>query len=100
MPVTVGIRKAPAALPEETPTRAPSTVFFLAGAWVRGGYLYTPPVAGKQHWFKLGPELIVEPTVRNGINGYRLLCEPALFRRRGLTPEAFLDPEQSLFEEP
>ncbi|PDT46652.1 hypothetical protein CO661_17230 [Sinorhizobium fredii] len=65
--------------------------FFLPGGWVRGGYLYTPPIAGKERWFKIGPELIAEPVTRNGIAGCRLLCDPALFRRRGLSPEAFLD---------
>jgi hypothetical protein len=31
----------------------------------------------------------------DGVEGYRLLCDPALLSRRGLSPEEFLDPEPS-----
>ncbi|WP_088704765.1 HNH endonuclease [Rhizobium sp. R693] len=89
------VREALAAAPSEISSPAHSNAFFLPGAWIRGEYLYTPTIAGKERWFKIGPELIAEPATRNGINGCRLLCYPALFRRRGLSPEALLDPEHS-----
>ncbi|MBB4193036.1 5-methylcytosine-specific restriction endonuclease McrA [Rhizobium aethiopicum] len=88
------VREALEAAPPKTGNLAYSNAFFLPGSWIRGEYLYTPTIAGKERWFKIGQELIAEPATRNGINGCRLLCDPALFRRRGLSPEAFLDPEQ------
>jgi 5-methylcytosine-specific restriction endonuclease McrA len=88
------MREAQAPVLKETPPPANSSAFFLPGAWVRGEYLYTPPIAGKERWFKLGPELIAEPAIRNGISGLRLLCNPILFRRRGLPPDEFLDPQR------
>ncbi len=93
--VNEDMREALASMPATTPTRAHSS-FFLPGARFRAGYLYTPPIAGKERWFRLGPELIAAPAVRNGIEGCRLQCDPVLFRRRGLAPEKFLDPEPSL----
>jgi hypothetical protein len=67
----------------------------MPGAWLQSGYLFTPPLAGKERWFKIGSEVIAEPAVRKGILGCRMLCDPVLFRRRGLSPEAFLDAEHS-----
>ena len=81
--------------PAPTPNPARSSAFFLPEAWISSGYLNTPLIDGKQRWFKLGPEVIAEPAVRNGVGGCRLFCDPAQFRRRGLSPEAFLDPEDS-----
>ena len=93
-------RKAPyvaletaARAPTPTPNPARSSAFFLPEAWISSGYLNTPPIDGKQRWFKLGPEVIAEPAVRNGVGGCRLFCDPAQFQRRRLSPEAFLDPE-------
>ena len=89
------VREALAPVPEATLTPATSSAFFLPGARVWGEYVYTPPLAGKERWFKIGPEVTAEPAVRNGISGCRLLCDPTLFRQRGLSPEAFLDAEHS-----
>lgn len=89
------VREALEAAPSENSSLAYPNAFFLPGSWIRGEYLYTPQIAGKERWFKIGQELIAEPATRNGINGCRLLCDPRLFRRRGLSPEAFLDPEHS-----
>lgn len=66
--------------------------FFLPGAWIQGEYLYTPPIAGKARWFKIGQGISAEPASRDGIKGCLLMCDPVLFRRRGLSPESFLDP--------
>lgn len=88
-------RETPAPAPVATPVSAHSSAFFLPGAWIKSGYLYTSSMAGKERWFKLGPDVIAEPAMRQSVNGCRLLCDPAQFRRRGLDPEAFLDPEHS-----
>lgn len=75
-----------------------SANFFLPGAWISKGYLFTPPIAGKERWFKLGPKVIGEPEMRDSVGGCRLICDPAEFRRRGLAPDEFLD--QSLPSSP
>lgn len=93
--VKADMRETLASPPEKTPSPANSVAFFLPGAWVQSGYVNTPPIAGKARWFKIGPELIAEAAVRNGISGCRLLCDPVLFRRRGLSPEEFVDSDQS-----
>jgi 5-methylcytosine-specific restriction endonuclease McrA len=89
------VRQTPAQAPMTTRTPIRSSTFFLPGAWIRSEYLYTPPIDGKERWFKLGPKVIAEPAMRHGVSGCRLLCDPAQFRRRGLSPEAFLDTELS-----
>jgi hypothetical protein len=65
--------------------------FFIPGAVLRAKYVQTPPLGGKQRWFELGPEIVAEPAERNGRIGCRISCNPVVFRRRGLSPEAFVD---------
>ena len=65
--------------------------FFLPGAYVQGQYLYTPPLVGKWRWFKLGSGIAADPATRNGVDGYRLTCDPEHLLRRGLAPADFLD---------
>lgn len=74
---------------------APSTAFFIPGAWVQGGYVYTPPIAGKWRWFKISKELAAESVERAGMKGCRLLCDPTVLQRRGLSPAEFMDAEQT-----
>lgn len=95
-PVKTDLHEALAPAPKATPTQAHFSTFFLPGARLRGEYVYTPRIAGRERWFKLGPELIAAPAVRNGIEGCHLQCDPAAFRRRGLSPEHFLDSEHPL----
>lgn len=64
--------------------------FFLAGARVNAGYLYTPPIDGKERWFALGPTITAEPKVHLGISGYQLVCDPKLLLRRGIKLEALI----------
>ncbi|QYZ70176.1 HNH endonuclease [Neotabrizicola shimadae] len=59
---------------------------FLPGAWTSAGYLFTPPVQGKERWFRLDQSISVEPVERAGVKGYRLRCDPAILRRRGIEP--------------
>lgn len=93
--VKLDMRETAASASEEITSAAHSNAFFLPGARMQSGYVNTPSIAGKARWFKIGPELIAEAAVRNGITGCRLLCDPVLFRRRGLSPEEFLDSDQS-----
>lgn len=57
---------------------------FVAGAWISKGYLYTPPIAGRQRWFRLSDLAIAEPQVRDGVAGCRIRCAAHVFSRRGL----------------
>lgn len=75
--------------PVASPLPANSSTFFLPRAWIKSGYLYTPPINGKERWFKLGPDAIADPAMHHGVSGCRLVCDPAQFQRRGLSPEAF-----------
>lgn len=91
---SVDSKKIPSSVANAVPTATCSRAFFLPGAWLKGGYLYTPPIGGKERWFKLGPEVTAEPMERNGVHGCRLVCNPTLFRRRQLSPESFLIVDQ------
>ena len=61
--------------------------FFLAGARLSKGYLYTLPIQGKERWFKLGPHVQAEVAARAGEVGCLLTCVEVDLLRRGLTPE-------------
>ena len=65
--------------------------FFLPGSWLKGEYLYTPPIGGKKRWFKLGPNLSAEPVVRAEISGYRVVCYRKELTQRGINAELFVD---------
>lgn len=59
---------------------------FLPGAWISAGYLYTPPLQGKERWFRLDHSVEVEPAEQAGVKGCRLRCDPTILRRRGIEP--------------
>lgn len=69
----------------------PVGTFFIAGAHISEGYLFTPPLGGKERWFKLGPEVEARQAQRRGTAGCVLKCSPNLLIRRGLSPEEFAD---------
>lgn len=87
-------RPAPAAAPHvaKLPVRGR---FFVPGSSIRGGFLKTPALGGKPRWFELADDVTAGPAIRDGIEGCWLQCDPALFRRRGLRPDDFLDPEHA-----
>lgn len=68
--------------------------YFLPGAWISSGYLYTPPINGKERWFRLGDDVLAEPTVRDGIEGCVLTCHPEILARRGIDGNHLLDRER------
>ena len=77
---------------EKMETRpANAQAFFLAGAWVSAGYLFTPPINGKERWFKLDAQLSVTPIVHAGVSGYLLVCDPVRLRRRKITLEPLFE---------
>lgn len=92
-PIKKNESKAPAANSQKIDVLTSLGAFFLPGARISSGYLLTPPIAGKERWFELAPDVIAEPAVRDGVEGCSLRCDPALFQRRGLSPQDFLDPE-------
>lgn len=77
-----------------TPIAPSLHAFFLPGAWLSGGYVFTPVISGKERWFKVSPDLIAETVTRDGVSGCVVRCAPAVLRRRGLSPEDFIDREQ------
>lgn len=66
--------------------------FFLPGGWIGKGYVFTPPLLGKERWFKLGPDVIAGEAIRKGVAGCLVDCAPEKLVSRGLPPEEFLDP--------
>jgi HNH endonuclease len=70
---------------------APATYFF-PDARISAGYVYTPPLNGKERWFKLGTGVEATQAERHGKTGCILRCSPDLLIRRGLSPYQFLDP--------
>ena len=58
--------------------------FFIPGAWINKGYVYTAPIAGKARWFAIGSEIHAEPVVQDEVEGVRLICSIAVFERRGM----------------
>lgn len=85
---------APAAiLPPKVPSRSIGEIwdFFLPGAQVSKGYLYTPEINGKQRWFTLSDRVVAKPAIRYGIPGQRVTCDPDEFHRRGIPPEDYDD---------
>jgi hypothetical protein len=93
--------KATAASPKVSPEKpdlvpkskphAPVGVYFLPGAWISGAYMYTPELAGKERWFPLDASVIATQTIRGGVAGCQLQCDPAVLLRRGMRPEDFRD---------
>ncbi|WP_137110630.1 HNH endonuclease [Rhodobacter sp. SY28-1] len=69
----------------------PIGTYFIPGAHISAGYLFTPPIAGKERWFKLGPEVEATQADRRGAVGCVLKCAPNLLIRRGLSPDQFAD---------
>jgi 5-methylcytosine-specific restriction endonuclease McrA len=61
--------------------------FFLAGARIAKGYLYTRPIQGRERWFRLGAGVHAEAATRAGENGCLLTCAEGHLLRRGLMPE-------------
>lgn len=66
--------------------------FFIPGARISAGYVFTPPLAGKERWFKIGPDVVAREAVRGGISGCLLDCGRDKLITRGLFPEQFKDP--------
>ncbi len=66
------------------------STFFLPGAWISKGYLYSPPIEGKERWFLLSDDVEAEPATFNGTEGCLLICAPELFIRRGIDHTRFL----------
>lgn len=65
--------------------------FFFPDAWIKGGYVYTPPIAGIKRWFKIGDTLIATAETRDGNPGCIVRCHRNVVARRGIDPDAFLD---------
>ena len=65
--------------------------YFILGAWISAGYLFTPVIDGKERWFKLADDVRAEPAVRGGIEGCVLTCQPELLFRRGIEADKWLD---------
>jgi 5-methylcytosine-specific restriction endonuclease McrA len=78
---SIELQSAPAIKRERPAT------FFLAGARISEGYLYTLPILGKERWFQLGPEVQAEAVKRAGETGCLLTCSAVHLLRRGLTPK-------------
>jgi 5-methylcytosine-specific restriction endonuclease McrA len=66
--------------------------FFFPWSRFSRGYLYTPPIAGKERWFKIDGDLKCESASRQGVPGYVLTCNATVLRRRGIDPNVFVDP--------
>ena len=67
--------------------------FFMPEARFSNGYLLTPPINGKERWFRITGNVTAEPVARQGIQGFRLVCPPSHLRRRGIDLERLLDVE-------
>ncbi|MCZ8133552.1 MAG: HNH endonuclease [Rhodobacteraceae bacterium] len=65
--------------------------FFFPGATISSGYVNTPPIDGKNRWFKLGSGVAAIATERHGVLGIVIQCSPALLVRRGLDPLLFTE---------
>ena len=83
--------KSAAPTPKLPSRSAGQSAFFIVGAWISSGYLFTPLLAGKERWFKLGPDVSAEVAARDGITGCRLVCDAAILRRRGIDSDTLLD---------
>jgi 5-methylcytosine-specific restriction endonuclease McrA len=67
--------------------------FFILGAWLGNGYLFTPLIDGKERWFAIAGDVTAEPVSRNGVQGFRLVCPRSHLRRRGIEFERLIDTE-------
>lgn len=65
------------------------TSFFFPGAWVSLGYAYTPPVSGKERWFKLGDLVEAVEISVNGVRGAIVSCPLDMVVRRGIDAEHY-----------
>ena len=86
-----GVGKVSTVLNQPHVNEVGERAFFLPGAWVSAGYLFTPPIDGKERWFKLARGLLAEPVLRGDISGYRVVCDPSVLLRRGISIEPLLD---------
>lgn len=68
-----------------------AVAYFLPGAWISRGYVYSPEIDGKERWFKIGRDISAEPAEREGVSGVRLFCLPQVFHRRGIEPSRLRD---------
>lgn len=75
---------------ESVAARNQTESYFLPGAWISSGYLYTPVIEGKERWFKLEADVTAEPSVRDGVDGCLLTCSRELLTRRGIDARRFL----------
>jgi 5-methylcytosine-specific restriction endonuclease McrA len=60
------------------------TAFFLPGAKISQGYVYSPPLAGKERWFTIGAKLQAEMLTYQGVAGCKVVCSAKEFVRRGI----------------
>lgn len=58
--------------------------YFVEGASLSKGYLYTRAINGKSRWFRLSDEVEAWPTRQGAATGYALRCNPVLLHRRGI----------------
>lgn len=64
--------------------------FFLPGAWISSGYIYTPPIKGRSRWFKIGGSISGESCERDGRAGVLMRCATMELKRRKIEPERYL----------
>lgn len=65
--------------------------FFIPGAWISKGYVYTPVLDGKSRWFAISDDVRADLVLQGDVSGVRLRCSPAEFIRRGMKfPEKFI----------
>jgi len=63
--------------------------FFLPGAWISSGYIFTPQLEGRERWFKLGPSVYGKAVERAGQTGVLVRCEMQEFARRGMDAQRY-----------
>ncbi|MGI3211831.1 HNH endonuclease [Roseovarius tibetensis] len=68
-----------------------STAYFLPGAWISKGYVYTPEIAGKERWFQISDQVSAKHVERDGKSGVQLICTPGVLLRRGIEPSGLQD---------
>lgn len=83
-------RQESASASQNVENTATEQVYFLPGAWISKGYLYTPEIEGKQRWFDLRSGTVAMRGTNFGKDGCYLVCKPEAFLKRGINPQHYL----------